>query len=376
MTSSPSYSRKYPPVPLGLLAFAFATVAAFAVTIHGDFAEVPHLWTPCSPHIPTPVCFAVQFFQEAHGTPRGRLEQAVIVSFLAALSSITAIERTRARRRAAIYNTTTTKDITPGSSQHQREGQGLSDKIVNNLTIAWLLYGLVMGALAWQLIIVPAFLHQHHRYEQQRQHQQQPRKAVQVNDADAYPLTIPLSIVLGLLLPVTYMLIHPTDIVPTLLFLFCPILIALTQTFLSILGLRATTKSPLIFYAIPILASTLSHTAILFLPILDGPASSAGAAALRFLRLDHTIIYFTILYWIAASSSTTQVSSSAKSTPNVLITIVTTVVLGPGAGVCVGWMVHSGADDTSKTPKKEQIIPTKKQEGVSSRDIKATKAAS
>lgn len=362
MASSLPTTTKHPPIPLGLLALAFATVAAFAVTIHSDFAEVPPLWTSCSPHIPTPICFAVQFFQEAHGTPRGRLEQAVIVSFLAALSSITAIESARARRRASVHDTTTTKNMTSRSSHRHREGQGLSVKIVNNLTIPWLLYGLVMGALAWQLIIVPAFLNLHHKYQQRQQQRQQPRKPVsrlEAHDIDAYPLKIPLSIALGLLLPVIYMLLHPTAIVPVLLFLFFPILITLSHYLLSTFGLRATTTNPLVFYAIPILASTLSHAAILFLPSQDAPASSAGAAALRFLRLDHTIIYITVLYWIAASSSTSRISSSGKSIPSILVTIATTAVLGPGAGICAGWMMHSGGADSSKAPEREQKMPRK-----------------
>lgn len=344
MASTPSSNTRWLPIPLGLLAFALATVTAFVVTIYGDFAEVPPLWTSCSSYVPTPVCFAVHFFQEAHGTPRGRLEQAVIVSFLAALSNITAIESARARRRAAMNSTTTiSKAMKPGNARRQSEDQGLSLKIVSNLTIPWLLYGLVMGALAWQLIIIPAFLHLHNKYPgpQQQQQRQQTRKTVshlQTNDPDAYSLTIPLSIALGLLFPVIYMLLRPTALIPVLLFLFFPILIAFAHNLLSNFVLHTTTNSPFVFHAIPILASAISHAAILFLPIEHTPASSAGAAALRFLRLDHIIIYFTVLYWIA---STTKTSSSITSIISVLTTIATTALLGPGAGICIGWMVHS-----------------------------------
>lgn len=348
MASTLSSTTQRPPIPFSLIAFALATVAAFTVTIYSDFAEVPPLWTSCSSYIPTPVCFAVQFFQEAHGTPRGRLEQAVIVSFLAALSNITALESVRARRRAAKNSTTTTiQDMTPGSIQ--REDQGLSLKIINNLTIPWLLYGLVMGALAWQLIIVPAFLHLHHKYPQQQHSRQQTRKTVshlQANNPDAYPLAIPLSIAIGLLLPAFSMLLHPTALLPVLLFLFFPILIALTHNFLSNFVLQTTTDSPLVFHAIPILASAISHAAILFLPIEHTPASSAGAAALRFLRLDHTVIFLTVLYWIA--STTKKISSSTTSITSILTTLATTAVLGPGAGICIGWMMHSSGTDSSK----------------------------
>lgn len=345
MASSLSWTTRFPPLPLSLLAFAVATVTAFAVTIYGDFAEVPPLWTSCSSYIPTPVCFAVHFFQEAHGTLHGRLEQAVIVSFLSALSNITAIESVRARRRAAMNSTTTTtKDMKPGSAHRKKEDQGLSLKIVNNLTIPWLLYGLVMGALAWQLIIVPAFLHLHHKYpgpqlQQQRQETRNNINHHQANNPDAYPLSIPLSIALGLLLPVISMLLYPTAIIPVLLFLFFPILITLAHKLLSTFVLHTTTNSSVVFHAIPILASAFSHAAILFLPIENTPASSAGAAALRFLRLDHIVIYVTVLYWIA--STTTKTSSSTTSITNVLTTIATTAVLGPGAGICIGWIMHS-----------------------------------
>lgn len=345
-------------LPLAIL--AFITIAAFIHAIHSNFKILAALWTPCNgppllsqPGLPTPLCFAIHFFQSAHATLRGRLEQAIIVSFLAGLATITAVESdARVQYRA---------ENEPWSDEKRRKnenkveearkdwGEGLiSQKIIANLTIPWLLYSLALGALVWEGIIIPAFLYrQHEKPQSQGPSQLQPWTGETSTNigvsADARSLTIPLSIALGLFLPAALMLFYPSAPLPIVLFLLFPLWVTLIQTLLRPLTSRLTrsnnTSETLLFIP-PIIASTLAHMTLLLSLITTTssamyPSNDATATALLLLELDHAAIYLATLYWIYIKSNT--------NTNNVLATLAASIALGPGAGICVGWLYdHRG----------------------------------
>ncbi|KAJ4388875.1 hypothetical protein N0V93_006336 [Gnomoniopsis smithogilvyi] len=313
---------------LPLAALALTTIIAFIHAIYSNYTTLASLWAPCTnPQllgrpIPTPVCFAIHFFQAAHATPHARLEQAVIVSFLVGLATITAVEGPRIRGMDIVAGDEKKKK---NKKKGPRRGDLISQAIIANLTIPWLLYSLAFGALAWQGIIIPAFLYR-------RRHQSQPSEA-DAGVTTHYSPTIPLSIILGLFLPAGTMLLHPAAALPIILFLLFPVWTTLAHHLLHPLTSRFTLPNKTLLYAPAIIASTVAHIAFILslltnLGSQDGDRPAAHAAALFLLELDHVAIFLTALYWI-------RLGSGAH---GVLVTLAATIALGPGAGVCLGWL--------------------------------------
>lgn len=336
---------------LPLLALALATIAAFLVAIRREYASLASLWTSCAPQplgrLPAPLCFAIHFFQAAHASPRTRLEQAVIVSFLAGLATITAVEGARARRAEArdkTAQTTTTTTTTPPPPPPR-----LSRTIAANLAVPWLLYNVALGALAWQGIIIPALLR-----ERWRQQPLRIGRAGEADAADGHSLAIPLSIALGLLLPAAAMLLHPSAPILILLFLLFPVWISLTHRLhyplAPVLRQRA-------IFALPILVSALAHVALL-VSLFTSPANrtSPTHSAILLLELDHAAIFLAVLYWILLEAGV----------HGVLATVAATVLLGPGAGVCVGWLSRCD-ESTTATTVTAKTTPGRREHGKATR---------
>lgn len=344
-----------PTALLPLAALALATIAAFLFAYRSEPTALASLWTPCSSSsssssshpLPTPLCFAIHFFQAAHAAPRPRLEQAMIVALLAALATITAVESAQVRRRQAeslARTEETAKREEPGPATRRRRPRELSLAIVSHLTVPWLLYNLALGALAWQAIIIPAFLHRRSRRPRQPRNT---RAGAGTDAAPAPSLAIPLSIAIGLLVPAANMLQHPTAPLPILLFLLFPLWTSLAHRLLLLLlfplnpgRLRSKTAA----FALPILASALAHVALLFhlfsSPAAAAPLPTTTQAAIRLLELDHAAIYLAALYWILLEAGIRAV----------LAALTTTVLLGPGAGLCVGWLYRAEEQEEEEEP--------------------------
>lgn len=347
-------------LPLAIL--ALVTIAAFVHAIYSNINTLVAFWTPCNgprllgqPELPTPLCFAIHFFQSAHATLRGRLEQAIIVSFLAGLATITAVESSSGVQNRADHEAWTDEKKAKNENENKVEearkdwGAGLiSQKLIENLTIPWLLYSLALGALSWQAIIIPAFLYcRQQKSQSQASSQLQPWTGETSTDTgvekDIHSPAIPLSIALGLFLPATLMLLHPSAPLPIILFLLFPLWVTLIQRLLRPLTSQLTwsnkTSKTLLFIP-PVIASTLAHI-IFLLSIFSSPSiltpsndDTATAAALLLLEIDHAAIYLATLYWI-------YIESNAK-TNSVFTTLATTIALGPGAGICAGWLYDHG----------------------------------
>lgn len=359
-------------LPLAIL--ALITIAAFIHAIDSNFDTLAALWTSCNgpllfgePRLHSPLCFAIHFFQSAHATLRGRLEQAIIVSFLAALATITAVESGAGVQHRADHEAWTDKKKDKDEKENQmeegqryKEGGLISQKLIENLTIPWLLYSLALGALSWQAIIIPAFLYRPQKKAQPQNLSQlqswtgeTPTEVDADADTDPHSPAVPLSIVLGLFLPATLMLLHPSAPVPIILFLLFPLWVTLIQHLLRPLTSHLTTQSnnKLFVFMPPMIASTLAH--IIFLlslfssPSIFTPSNDAIAttAALLLLEIDHAAIYLATLYWIYIKSHT--------NTNSVLATLAATVTLGPGAGMCVGWLYH-GAGKAKEPTERER----------------------
>ncbi|CAN8096011.1 unnamed protein product [Discula destructiva] len=362
----------FPHTALPLCSLALATTAAFIATIQSEWADLAPLWTNCSLNggtggitttttatttsLPAPLCLAIRFFQAAHASTRGQLEQAAIVSFLAALATVTATEAETAARTRAMR----------GGEQHHHEGtkRGYSSSsssssslaaaaVIGNLAVPWLLYSCALGALAWQCIIIPAFLHEtasRRRHRRRERHEPQAATGRDKDEDDAaaagvHSLAIPLSIAFGLLLPAVLMLLFPRNPVLIIIFLLFPIWIALARRLLITLLPPASQPNPTATFALPIILSALSHTA-LCIYFLTSPSSSADQnppppppppshSALHLLELDHAAIFLAALHWLYRKTDDDQPNTLALAR-----TLAVSLVLGPGAGVCVGWMAR------------------------------------
>lgn len=364
-------------LPLAIL--ALLTIAAFAHAIHNNFDILASLWTPCNgpavlgkPVVPAPLCFAIHFFQSAHATWRGRLEQAIIVSFLAGLATITAVKSGAQSQYLENDEAGADKKKREKKSQVERAqsdwGKGglISQEIIANLTVPWLLYSLALGALAWQGIIIPAFLYRRHQQSQSQAPSQLRLQTgwtytdadADVVNEDAHSLVVPLSIALGLFLPATIMLLNPSAPLPIIFFLLFPLSVTLIEYLIRRLTSQLTTQSTnkFLLFLPPTIASILAHITFLLSlttttttpsthPHNDATATATDAA-LVLLEIDHAAIYLTTLYWIYIKTN--------KNIGNVLATLATTITLGPGAGICVGWLYHRDDKATESTGKEEK----------------------
>lgn len=430
-----------------LAILSIATITAFLIAIHAYSTELASIWTrQCSSSarhqfillasrgnggdigsiastVSRLVCFAVSFFQIALASTRGKLEEAVIIAFLAGLASITATESARTRRRRTIPTTTLKstpltgqeprqdgKDTTDGSILSSREVENqdnnriiketsdnpilenvgvqtkendelvddaspmrLSQATIHNLTIPWLLYNLLMGAVAWQAIIVPAFLREEQQQQQQRRRRQLWRQKTRRDESRPLgSFAIAVSIIVGLLLPATLMLTSPRSELAVLAFLVFPIGITLVQNLINALfgskpRLRASQhesdllssssrrgSTTWLVYAIPIIYSLAAHILLLHNLWLTFHHSSSplkqqqqqeeeashqqiaelgtrtSTGALLLLEIDHIAIFLTVLFWIY--------NTEAGGISAVCVMVLSSFLAGPGAGVCAGWL--------------------------------------
>lgn len=394
-------------VPWPLVILALGTITAFLVAINKNLDNISHLWNQCSSSSslnsklqPTALCFAVLFFQAALDSTRSKLEEAVIIGFLAGLATITAVEGTKyGKRQDANIGVVTTRlqqqeeDTADnaweegesslekgfhadyqGRNNHQAAaGSSInissSRMIVENLTIPWLLYNLAAGALAWQAIIIPAFLHEQRIRLSAAGYpptSTEPKPARSTTRSEAIPIL--LGVTFGLLVPSTLMIVDPTSTATILVWLFFPLWVSLIQR--TVWGvLRVSSRSPsdsgepnhvetrrqanplvLVPYAMPIMCSTVSH--VLLAHNLLTQADDRGTlthSAVLLLEIDHLAIFVAFLYWVWARAASSTSSTSARekarffttSLQPVLLTLVSSLLLGPGAGVCLGWVSSS-----------------------------------
>ncbi|KAL3959232.1 hypothetical protein ACCO45_007394 [Purpureocillium lilacinum] len=156
----------------------------------------------------TPACFLVSFFAEALDAARSRAAVAELLAGVGALMSVATAESARAcNERVA-----------------SRVGRG----VIARPTGWWLLFNLIGGALVWQVVIVPAFLHRARlwfaggsradgesedpmgvtpeRQQQQQEEEEEEKMDTDRSVADAEIVAIPLAVALGFYVPSVAML--------------------------------------------------------------------------------------------------------------------------------------------------------------------------
>lgn len=367
-------SRPFILVPLAV--FAVGTIAAFLVAINKNFDQLAGLWSQCSSSsssskLPTALCFAVLFFRTALNSTRSRLEEAAIIGFLGGLATITTVESTRYRRQWLV-DATATRLPDNGKRETPNERNGISDnetsnkstdlssRITGNLAVPWLLYNLAAGALAWQAIIIPAFLYE--RIHSTERTVTTRSKSAKITKKSENIATV-FGVALGLLAPSTLMILNPTSTATILFWLVFPLWVSVIKwsvqrvipVSLDEKGNSETIKmgSMLMPYALPIIYSAISHFVLvqnIFIEADDRDPLTRATVLL--LEIDHLAIFLAFLYWVWADTTTTtackEVQHKRDSTlifnhgvQAVLVTLFASCILGPGAGVCLGWVFSS-----------------------------------
>lgn len=402
-SSAPSPTT-IPRALLPILPLTLTTLAAFALAIRSGWTDLCGMWTRCSSTdtalLPTttPLCFAVSIFQTPLvASRRARLEEAAIVGLLAGLAAVTSTEAEAARARAIGADRTHRGEsggersgggghekaagqlkTGPGGSSNSSSRSNLSARIVENPVVPWLIYQLALGAFSWQGIIVPASIVEHHQHRlgssQSTQLDSRPRidsgsdsgsNAVAGDDqqedtGSSSTLSITLSITIGLLLPSALMLALPTSTTAIVAWLMFPLWVSLIQQRLtpSTPTTRHRSTSSFLPHAIPILFWSAAAHALLLADLLQlippatddsaspSPSSSSSSssasaaattarAAMLLLEVDHAALFATYLYWTHATSPSRRAGLRAAA-----VAVASALLLGPGAGVCLGWLAR------------------------------------
>ncbi|KAJ6440085.1 Clustered mitochondria protein [Purpureocillium lavendulum] len=366
--------------PLALL----AVLAAATLFAHSD-VNAALLWSQCHARerlplltdarfvpswVATPACFLVSFLGEALDARRSRAAVAELLAGVGALMSVATGESARrCNERAA-----------------SRIGRG----VIAMPTAWWVLFNLIGGALVWQVVIVPAFLHRARMWfsvgrdeplgvsDDQQQHQpghdarededaeeEQEKVDTDRSVADAEIVAIPLAVALGFYLPSVLMLVFrsPGAVAAWLPF---PVYVSLLRQGVrwAVGRLRRSTpgrvhieyvtrrqrrahatgsssnnssgsggsNKPLAaMYGLPALASVAAH-ALLVANLTAGrdDRREMTRSTVKFLEVDAQFLALTVLYWVFA-----EVGWRAPATM-----LLVGAVLGPGAGVCAGWVVR------------------------------------
>lgn len=303
---------------------------------------------PCISRIPVlgaPFCFLLSFFEATLASVRGFAIMSGILSFIGGLLTVSTVEAAR---------------ICNGPNV-----------LIAYPTGAWLFFNLIGGALVWELVIIPAFFHRSKAIlaEREERERQQAAEGEAHRTAEQHPrdhpvhgaarrhlrvvaevYAIPAGVAFGFVAPSVAMLVLGTP-AAIAVWLFFPVYVSVVRQFVRFavahwwLGrerggrshhLESSTPSLFIMYAVPIVCSVLAHV-YFFINIATRRDDSRELtrSTLRFVEIDFLFIALTVLYWLLVEAGWRVA----------LISLAASLVLGPGAGICVGWYYREHAID-------------------------------
>ncbi|KAL6879163.1 hypothetical protein J3F83DRAFT_758858 [Trichoderma novae-zelandiae] len=308
---------------------ALATLAALFA--HSD-VDIALLWSQCHarslvpalsrvPLLGTPSCFLVSFFGCALDSLRSRAVVGVVLAYVGALATVCAVEA--ARRCNA------------------------GSRLIARPTLWWLLFNLLGGALVWQLVIVPAFLHRAKAQvvaEEEEDGEDGGGRTVEerLEDRtlpDSEAVAIPIAVAVGYFLPSALMLAFnsPATIA---IWLFFPLYVSVVRQAVRYIVERIRRVSPtsihheshwqcvVLVYALPTALSVAAHVFVLWSLAQDDDRKKMTRLTVSFIEIDFQFIAWTVLYWVFVEAG--------WRVPLSMIAI--SVVAGPGAGICLGWL--------------------------------------
>lgn len=226
----------------------------------------------------------------------------------------------------------------------------------------WLVFDLVGGAVVWQLVIIPAFLHRARSLVEAKESQDD--ESLDEHDSrhlpDSEVIAIPVSIAVGFILPSALMLAlnTPTTI---LIWLFFPIYVSLirqaTRKAITLINsststtihLESNRRSLIFVYILPIICSLAAHVFFIWSLTRPDDRREMTRSIITFIEVDTQFIGWTVLYWMLV-----EVGWRVP-----LATIMTTFLVGPGAGTCLGWiyrekLIHEEHDQATNETVDEE----------------------
>ncbi|KAK8062759.1 hypothetical protein PG997_014856 [Apiospora hydei] len=326
---------------------AIATVALLG--FHSDL-DIAALYSQCHarsrlrwvsrvPVVGAPSCFLISFFQLAvgggdddghhnHTSFRALAIMSVVLSFIAALLTANLVESARLCNRRSW--------------------------LLARPTLSWLVFNLIGGALVWDIVIVPEFL----RRAKHVQAAKESAAAEQLRDVDSFidvevrgltsqveVYAIPLAVLFGFVAPSVAMLATAGHPIAVVVWLFFPLWVSLVRYVVKVVGVNAIRDpephrleshrlSLGLVYAVPVVCSIASHV-FLLVNVFGSPDDrrEMTRATTKFIQIDTLIIGATVLYWLLVEAGLLTM----------LVMIVSSVVLGPGAGLSGSWLMREKA---------------------------------
>ncbi|KPM40803.1 hypothetical protein AK830_g5764 [Neonectria ditissima] len=337
---------------------AIATVAALFV--HSD-VEAAMLWSQCHsrarlpglsriPAVGTPLCYLVSFFRAALDSLRAVAVMAVVVAFVGGLLTVSLVEAAR------VCNAPNVLIAYPAGP--------------------WLVLNLLGGAVVWELVITPAFLNSSQALfaarKRRRESGQDQDAAPEAEDhsrhlPDTEVLAIPIGVALGYFLPSILMLVFNSPVTIGI-WLFFPVYVSLIRQAVrkivtavkrvdpTLIHLESNRGSLIIVYALPVLLSIAAHVFIFWNLTQPDDRKKLTKSTLAIIEIDIQFIAVTVLYWMLV-----EVGWRVP-----MAIVVSTIVVGPGAGTCLGWVYretlihddHRGDDHDEDQGSEQTGRPT------------------
>ncbi|KAL7934101.1 hypothetical protein V8C35DRAFT_303201 [Trichoderma chlorosporum] len=314
------------------------SIGTFAALFAQSDVDIALLWSQCHSraripglsHIPligTPSCFMVSFFQCALDSLRSKAVMAVILSYVGALATVCTVESARHCNR-------------PNS-------------LIAKPTLWWLVFNLLGGAMVWQLVIVPAFLHRAKALVlAEKQSQGTPGEDSTVTAAaaedvseegrmlpDSEAVAIPIAVAAGYFLPSILMLVFNSPATISV-WLFFPLYVSLVRQGVRYVVEKIRRASPTsihheshwqsvaLVYALPIVLSIAAHAFVIWNLAQDDDRKKMTKLTVSFIQIDIQFIAWTVLYWVFVEAGWRVPLSM----------IAVSIFAGPGAGTVLGWL--------------------------------------
>jgi hypothetical protein len=262
------------------------------------------------PFIGTPLCYLTAFFAAALSSNHSVIVMSTILSFISALLTTTLVESVRICNHPS--------------------------PVLRNPTLLWLVLNLAAGAVTLQAGLVPAAIMRSRSCEERKLNDPD-RRETRCLDDGSQVYAIPISVVLGFVLPSLALLFY-TSPVTILIWLFFPLYVGIVRAILS-LGYRSRSvhiepspRALLIVYGPAAVISIVSHVWIVYSFFLENDATPVSRATLRFIEIDVLAMGVTMAYWLLI-----EVGWHVTA-----IFIATSAVAGPGTGLCIAWALREG----------------------------------
>jgi hypothetical protein len=227
----------------------------------------------------------------------------------------------------------------------------------------WLVFNLVGGAIVWQLVILPAFFHRSREIVAARKRRQNGApplfgpsdpnlgEAMRHLTQAAETVAIPVAVAAGYVVPSVLLLVLDAPWAVAL-WLFFPVWVSLVRQVVrgaagrlraawgtTSLHLESHRLALLAIYAVPVACSVLAHAHFLWTLTRPDDRREMTRATVRLVAIDAFFVGLTVLYWVLVEAGWRVA----------LVMAGASVLLGPGAGVCVGWIYREKTVDLDRS---------------------------